>query len=70
MQGEARATALYTLGRDLTSAMDLQQVADTVIAHIGEVFGREVAIFLPKDGPGGHVRTQRRITCRKRKSWR
>ena len=50
VQGEARANALYNLGRDLTSAMDLEQVADTIIAHIGEVFGREVAIFLPEDG--------------------
>ncbi len=50
IQGETRATALYNLGRDLTSAKDLEQVADTVISHISEVFGRQVAIFLPKDG--------------------
>jgi two-component system sensor histidine kinase KdpD len=50
IQREARATALFTLGRDLTSAKDLEQVANTIIAHISEVFGREVAIFLPKDG--------------------
>ncbi|MGZ6315942.1 MAG: ATP-binding protein [Anaerolineales bacterium] len=50
ISGEARATALYNLGRDLTSAKDLGQVADTIIAHMGEVFGREVAIFLPANG--------------------
>ncbi len=50
IQGEARATALYSLGRDLTSATDLDQVASTIIAHISEVFGRQVAIFVPKDG--------------------
>lgn len=50
VQREARATALYSLGRDLTSATGLDQVAEIIIAHIGEVFGRQVAIFLPKDG--------------------
>ncbi len=50
IQGEAHAYALYALGRDLTVARDLQHVADTIIAHIGEAFGRGVAIFLPKDG--------------------
>ncbi len=50
VQREARATALYSLGRDLTSATALDQVAETIIAHIGEVFGRQVAIFLPQDG--------------------
>jgi len=54
IQREARATALYNLGRDLTSVTDLEQVARIVISHINEVFGREVAIFLP--GTGG-VRT-------------
>ncbi len=50
IQGEARANSLYSLGRDLTSATDLEQVADTIIAHISEVFGRQVAIFLPHSG--------------------
>ena len=50
IQGEARASALYSLGRDLTSAKDLEQVTDTIVTHIGEVFGREVAIFLPREG--------------------
>jgi two-component system sensor histidine kinase KdpD len=50
IQREAQTSALYNLGRDLTSATDLQQVADIVISHIGQVFGREVAIFLPENG--------------------
>jgi two-component system sensor histidine kinase KdpD len=50
IQREAQTSALYSLGRDLTSATDLHQVADIVISHIGQVFGREVAIFLPENG--------------------
>jgi two-component system sensor histidine kinase KdpD len=50
IQREAQISALYNLGRDLTSATDLHQVADIVISHIGQVFGREVAIFLPENG--------------------
>jgi two-component system sensor histidine kinase KdpD len=50
VQREAQATALYSLGRDLTSATDLEQVAEIIIGHIGEVFGRQVAVFLPKNG--------------------
>jgi two-component system sensor histidine kinase KdpD len=41
---------MYGLGRDLASAQDLEQVANTIITHISEVFGREVAIFLPEKG--------------------
>lgn len=50
IQREAHTSALYTLGRDLTSANDLKQVAEIVITHISEVFGRDVAIFLPENG--------------------
>ena len=53
MRREVQATALYSLGRDLTSATGLDQVAETIIAHIGEVLGRQVAIFLPKEGQVG-----------------
>jgi two-component system sensor histidine kinase KdpD len=51
---EALTSVLYTLGRDLTSATDLEQVARTIIDHIAEIFGRAVAIFLPENG---HIRT-------------
>ncbi len=50
IQREAHTSALYKLGRDLTSATDLHQVADIVISHISQVFGRDVAIFLPENG--------------------
>jgi two-component system sensor histidine kinase KdpD len=48
IQREAHTSALYTLGRDLTSATDLRHVAEIIISHISQVFGREVAIFLPE----------------------
>ncbi|HSB02096.1 MAG TPA: DUF4118 domain-containing protein, partial [Anaerolineales bacterium] len=44
---ESQTASLYNLGRDLTSATDLHDVLQIIISHIGEVFGREVAIFLP-----------------------
>jgi two-component system sensor histidine kinase KdpD len=44
---EAQTTVLYDLGRDLTAAIGLEAVAKTIIAHISQVFSREVAIFLP-----------------------
>ena len=50
IQREAQTTALYNLGRDLTAAVDLEQVAQIIIWHISEVFGRQVAIFLPENG--------------------
>jgi two-component system sensor histidine kinase KdpD len=50
IQREAQTSALYSLGRDLISVTDLHQVADIIISHIGQVFGREVAIFLPENG--------------------
>jgi two-component system sensor histidine kinase KdpD len=50
LQREAQTSALYSLGRDLTSATDLQQVTDIIILHISQVFGGEVAIFIPEDG--------------------
>lgn len=50
IQREAYTSALFTLGRDLTSATDLHQVADIVISHVSQVFGRDVAVFLPENG--------------------
>jgi two-component system sensor histidine kinase KdpD len=46
---ESQTSALYNLGRDLTSATDLNNVADIIISRIGQIFGREVAIFLPEN---------------------
>jgi len=46
---EAQTAALYELGRDLTVTAGLDAIARTVINHIGQTFGREVAIFLPDE---------------------
>ncbi len=49
MSREKQTSALYDLSRDLTSATDLQQVANIIISQISQGFGREVAIFLPEN---------------------
>jgi two-component system sensor histidine kinase KdpD len=45
---EAQTAALYELGHDLTATVGLEAVAKTIIAHISQIFSREVAIFLPE----------------------
>jgi len=50
LRRESQTASLYNLGRDLTSATDLNDVIQIIISHIGQVFGREVAIFLPENG--------------------
>jgi two-component system sensor histidine kinase KdpD len=52
-QREKQTSALYNLGRDLTSATDLKSIAETIISHISQAFDRDVAIFLPVNG---HIR--------------
>ena len=47
---EAQTAALYNLGRDLTSATDLQHTSQIIISHIGQAFGRQAAIFLQANG--------------------
>jgi two-component system sensor histidine kinase KdpD len=49
IQREKQTSALYNLGRDLTSAAGLRQIAMIIISHIGQAFGRDVAIFLPEN---------------------
>ena len=44
---EVETVELYELGRDLTVAADLDAVAQAAISHVGQTFGREVAVFLP-----------------------
>jgi two-component system sensor histidine kinase KdpD len=46
---EVQTVALYELGRDLTETAGTEAVTQTAIAHIGQTFSREVAIFLPVD---------------------
>jgi two-component system sensor histidine kinase KdpD len=43
---ETQTAALYELGRDLTAAVGLEAVTKTIITHISQTFGRQVAIFL------------------------
>ncbi|MGB8983019.1 MAG: sensor histidine kinase KdpD [Anaerolineales bacterium] len=50
MRRELQTSVLYDLGRDLTSATGLQDVTQIITSHIEQVFGREVAIFLPENG--------------------
>jgi len=50
IQREAHTSALYSLGKDLTSATDLHQVVDIIISHISQIFGRDVVVFLPEKG--------------------
>ncbi|RPJ22898.1 MAG: sensor histidine kinase KdpD [Chloroflexi bacterium] len=50
MRRESQTSVLYDLGRDLTSATGLEDVTQIITSHIEQVFGREVAIFLPENG--------------------
>jgi two-component system sensor histidine kinase KdpD len=50
IQREARTTALYNLGRDLTSIIDPMQLSQIIISHLGDALDRQVAIFLPEHG--------------------
>lgn len=54
-QREAQTATLYSLSRDLTTAIGLDSVLQTVIAHIGETICRETVILLPK-GEGLEIR--------------
>ncbi len=44
---EVQTVALYELGRDLAVTSGLEAVTQTVIAHVGQTFGRDTAVFLP-----------------------
>ena len=46
---EAQTATLYELGHDLTAAVGLEAVAKTIIDHIGQIYSREVALFLPEN---------------------
>ncbi|MEW6650612.1 MAG: sensor histidine kinase KdpD, partial [Chloroflexota bacterium] len=50
VQRESRTSALYTLGRELTSASNLFQVAEIILKRITEVFDSQAAVFLPENG--------------------
>jgi len=46
---EKQTSALYTLGRDLTSVTELKNIAEIIVSHISQAFDRDVAIFLPQN---------------------
>jgi two-component system sensor histidine kinase KdpD len=48
-QREVQTVELYELGRDLTVASNLEEVIQAAIAHVGQTFSREVAVFLPEN---------------------
>jgi two-component system sensor histidine kinase KdpD len=48
LEREAQTLALYALSRDLAAAGDLDGIAQAVIRHIAETFGREAVILLPE----------------------
>ncbi len=50
LRRESQTSALYNLGRDLTSAPDLKKVAEVIISNISQAFGRDVVIFLSESG--------------------
>ncbi len=45
---EQQTQALNLLSRELTGAIDLDQVLETVIRNVGEMFNRETVILLPE----------------------
>jgi two-component system sensor histidine kinase KdpD len=45
-----QSQALNELSRALTAASTLDQVLETVIRHVGDMFNRDMIILLPKDG--------------------
>jgi two-component system sensor histidine kinase KdpD len=45
---QLQSTILNNLGRELTAAITLEQVLQTVIRNVSEIFNREVVIFLPE----------------------
>ena len=47
---QQQSTILNNLGRELTAAITLEQVLQTVIRNVSEIFEREVVIFLPEGG--------------------
>lgn len=47
---EAQTSALYNLGRDLADATDIKHVAEIIVSHVDQAFGRASVIFLPENG--------------------
>ena len=50
LRGETQAVELYELSRDLATAVNLDDIIQIVLRHVGETFGREAAVLLPHGG--------------------
>lgn len=48
-QRAAQTAALNALSRDLTTALNIQEVVKIIVAHIGQTLSREVVLLLPKE---------------------
>jgi len=48
-QREAHTAALYSLSRDLTTAVGIEGVLEAVVRHIRQTFDRDVAVWLAQD---------------------
>ncbi len=44
---QVQTAALYSLSRDLATAGELGSILQGIVAHVGETFGRQVAVLLP-----------------------
>lgn len=47
---QQQGQALNNFSRDLTAAVTLDQVLDTVIRNVGEMFNRQAVVLLPEEG--------------------
>ncbi len=47
---QQQSQALNDFSRELTAAITLEQVLDTVIHNVGEMFNRQAVVLLPEDG--------------------
>jgi two-component system sensor histidine kinase KdpD len=50
---QERTRILYSLSRDLTTAVGMDAVLETIVRHVGETLGPDVAIFLAQNGKLG-----------------
>jgi two-component system, OmpR family, sensor histidine kinase KdpD len=53
---EADTSSLYALSRDLAAAGGMGSILKAIVAHLGQTFGREVAIFLPDPEDPNHLK--------------
>ncbi len=61
-QRTIQTTALNSLSRDLTVAMNLDEMLQAVIAHISQTFSREVFVLIPENGQLQLKASSRQVT--------